>query len=128
MRLGFFGGTFNPAHLGHLALAQQALCTLKLDKLWWLPANPWQKDPQELLAKSLRIKSIEQTIVNEPRMAIDTRELSRSGLSYSIDTVKELARQYPNDERFYLIGADQWENFHTWKYWPLHRPAQYSAV
>lgn len=117
MRLGFFGGTFNPAHLGHLALAQQALCALKLDKLWWLPANPWQKDPQELLAESLRIKSIEQTIVKEPRMAIDTRELSRSGLSYSIDTVKELARQYPNDERFYLIGADQWENFHTWKDW-----------
>lgn len=117
MRLGFFGGTFNPVHNGHLALANRAMEFLELDRLWWIPANPWQKDHSDLIASKDRIAMIKLAIDNNKKMAVDTRELDRAGLSYSIDTVKELAHDFPNDQRFYLIGSDQWKNFHTWKYW-----------
>lgn len=117
MRYGFFGGTFNPVHLGHLALARQALSSLRLDHLWWLPANPWQKDSADLMPEADRLHMLELTLADETKMSVDTRELRRVGLSYSIDTVRELAQTYRSDDRFYLIGADQWENFHTWKNW-----------
>ena len=117
MRYGFFGGTFNPVHLGHLALAKQALQSLKLDHLWWLPANPWQKSASDLMPEADRLQMLELTLANEPQMSVDTRELRRTGLSYSIDTVRELAQSFCQDDRYYLIGADQWENFHTWKDW-----------
>ncbi len=117
MRYGFFGGTFNPVHLGHLALAKQALQSLKLDHLWWLPANPWQKSASDLMPEADRLQMLQLTLADELKMSVDTRELRREGLSYSIDTVRELAQSYPADDRYYLIGADQWENFHTWKDW-----------
>ncbi len=117
MRLGFFGGTFNPVHKGHMALALQAIEFLHLDRLWWIPANPWQKNPSELIASEDRLAMLKLAVGKNEQMAVDVRELSREGLSYSIDTVKELARDFPNDQRFYLIGSDQWKNFHTWKHW-----------
>lgn len=117
MRLGFFGGTFNPVHEGHLALAKEAFRTLHLDHLWWLPANPWQKDSRDLMPSEVRIKLLRLALTDCNRMSVDTRELDRKTLSYSIDTVRELAAEYPNDDRFYLIGSDQWNNFHTWKDW-----------
>ena len=117
MRYDFFGFTFNPVHLGHLALAKQALQSLKLDHLWWLPANPWQKSASDLMPEADRLQMLELTLANEPQMSVDTRELRRTGLSYSIDTVRELAQSFSQDDRYYLIGADQWENFHTWKDW-----------
>lgn len=117
MRLGFFGGTFNPVHLGHLALASEALRLLHLDHLWWLPANPWQKNAADLMPQSERIAMLKLALSGIPHMSIDLRELDRNGPSYSIDTVIEIAKQFPDDERFYLIGADQWRNFHTWKHW-----------
>ena len=117
MRLGFFGGTFNPVHLGHLALAETAIKLLQLDHLWWLPANPWQKNAADLMPKEKRLALLRLAIADRQSMSIDTRELDRKTVSYSIDTVRELAALYPKDQRFYLIGSDQWKNFHTWKHW-----------
>ena len=117
MRLGFFGGTFNPVHKGHLVLAQWAVEALRLNHLWWLPANPWQKEASLLINAHDRTEMIKAAIRDFPNMSVDSRELDRCALSYSIDTVKELANDYPNDDRFYLIGSDQWKNFHTWKCW-----------
>ncbi len=117
MRLGFFGGTFNPVHKGHLVLAQRAVEALRLNHLWWLPANPWQKEASLLMNAHDRTEMIKAAIRDFPNMSVDSRELDRCALSYSIDTVKELANDYPNDDRFYLIGSDQWKNFHTWKCW-----------
>ena len=117
MRLGFFGGTFNPVHLGHLALADAAMKALQLDHLYWLPANPWQKNAADLMPKEKRLALLRLAITDRQSMSVDTRELDRKTVSYSIDTVRELAALYPKDKRFYLIGADQWTNFHTWKDW-----------
>lgn len=117
MRLGFFGGTFNPVHEGHLALANEAFRTLHLDHLCWLPANPWQKESRDLMPSETRVRLLRLALTDRTGMSVDTRELDRKTLSYSIDTVRELAAEYPDDERFYLIGSDQWSNFHTWKDW-----------
>lgn len=100
-----------------MALAKEAFRTLHLDHLWWLPANPWQKDRRDLMPSEVRIKLLRLALTDCNRMSVDTRELDRKTLSYSIDTVRELAAEYPNDDRFYLIGSDQWNNFHTWKDW-----------
>ena len=117
MRIGFFGGTFNPIHRGHLVLAHQAIDALNLDSLQWIPANPWQKSGQTILPSHDRVAMIEDVIRDEPRMTVNTLEVSSDKPSYSIETLQTLASQFPHDERFYLIGADQWENFHTWKNW-----------
>ena len=94
-----------------MALALQAIEFLHLDRLWWIPANPWQKNPSELIASEDRLAMLKLAVGKNEQMAVDVRELTREGLSYSIDTVKELARDFPNDQRFYLIGSDQWKNF-----------------
>lgn len=117
MRLGFFGGTFNPVHLGHLHLAETALHALSLDHLYWLPANPWQKDPKDILPAQERATMVELAIKNIDRMSVDRLEIDNDCPSFSIDTVKTLACRYPDDERFYLMGEDQWANFHTWRHW-----------
>ena len=68
-------------------------------------------------AKAESERMIEDVIRDEPRMTVNTLEVSSDKPSYSIETLQTLASQFPHDERFYLIGADQWENFHTWKNW-----------
>ena len=117
MRIGFFGGTFNPIHRGHLVLAQKAIDALQLDSLQWIPANPWQKNAQKILPACDRVAMIEDAIRDNPKMSVNTLEISSNQPSFSIDTLRVLAAHFPHDERFYLIGADQWENFHTWKDW-----------
>ncbi|MCI5897255.1 MAG: nicotinate (nicotinamide) nucleotide adenylyltransferase [Candidatus Aphodousia sp.] len=117
MKLGFFGGTFNPVHLGHLHLAETALRVLLLDHLYWLPANPWQKNSNEILPGKDRAAMIEIAIKNNTRMSVDCLEINNNRPSYSIETVDTLAKRYPNDDRFYLMGEDQWANFHTWHRW-----------
>lgn len=117
MRIGFFGGTFNPIHRGHLVLAHQAIDALSLDALQWIPANPWQKSGQTILPSHDRIAMIEDVIRDEPQMTVNPLEVCSDKPSYSIETLQTLASQFPDDKRFYLIGADQWENFHTWKDW-----------
>ena len=117
MRIGFFGGTFNPVHQGHLLLAREAVKQLHLDHLQWIPAKPWQKTQESILPDEDRVKMLQLAIEADPNMSVNTMELQRQKLSYSIDTLRELQKRYPQDERFYLIGADQWENFHTWKDW-----------
>lgn len=115
-RVGLLGGSFNPPHLGHLALARVARDHLRLDELLWVPAGqPWQKAGQFLAPAADRAAMVSAMIAGEPRMQLDERELHRQGPSYTLDTVLELQAERPGAELFLVIGQDQYAGLHTWR-------------
>jgi nicotinate-nucleotide adenylyltransferase len=116
-RLGLFGGTFDPPHNAHLALAGAALVELQLDALHWIPAGqPWQKARRITDARH-REAMVHAAIGGEPRFVLDRIELERAGPSYTIDTVKTLLAGHAGAQLFLIIGADQYAGLHTWRGW-----------
>jgi nicotinate-nucleotide adenylyltransferase len=116
-RIGLLGGSFDPPHNAHLALARVALDHLLLDELRWVPAGvPWQKQ-RELAPITDRQAMVMAAIAGERRFVLESCELWRSGPSYTVDTVRELQAAGPA-EWFLVIGQDQYANFHTWHDWP----------
>ncbi len=116
-RVGIFGGSFDPVHNAHVALARQALTGLALDELIWLPAGqPWQK-PRVLAPVADREAMVRLAIHGEPRFTLSRIETCRSGPSYTIDTVRELRAQRPGVDWHLVIGQDQYAGFHTWHGW-----------
>jgi nicotinate-nucleotide adenylyltransferase len=116
-RIGIFGGTFDPPHNAHLALARSALDALRLDRLLWVPAGqPWQK-ARTITPAAQREAMVALTIAGEPRFAIDRREIERQGPSYTLDTVREIGAEQPGAEFFLIIGQDQYAGLHTWHGW-----------
>lgn len=117
MRIGIFGGSFDPVHLAHIEMGLQAKKELFLDKLFLVPTRPWQKtarasDAQRLEMLKIAVKNLDNTI------NIDTRELDRAGQSYSIDTIFSFRKEYgPHSVLFFIMGADQWKNLTTWIQW-----------
>lgn len=114
MRIGLYGGSFNPVHLGHIGIAKRAIADLALDKLIVIPANvspfkteqpmPW--DRVELVKAAFR--DLEKTVV-------DLREIERGGTSYAIDTVRQIAAENPGAELYFVIGEDSVEGLPRWK-------------
>ncbi len=117
MRVGLFGGSFDPVHNAHLALARTALEQLRLDELRWIPVgHPWQK-ARRLASAADREAMVRLAIAGEPRFVLDRSELRRSGISYTLDTVRELVLAAPGDERVLILGQDQYSGLHTWRDW-----------
>ncbi|MBL8342490.1 MAG: nicotinate (nicotinamide) nucleotide adenylyltransferase [Rubrivivax sp.] len=121
-RSAIFGGTFDPPHNAHLALAHAALATLALDDVRWVPAGrPWQKvgagDAHAVTAVAHRVAMVEQVIAGEPRFRLERLEVERSGPSYMIDTVEALAAREPGRAWVLLVGQDQYARLHTWHRW-----------
>lgn len=115
-RLGVFGGSFNPPHLAHLALARVARDDLQLDEVRWLPAGqPWQKPAGSLAPAEDRAAMVGLLIGGEPGFVLDRRELQRNGPSYTIDSVRELLAERPGAEIFLVIGQDQYARLDTWR-------------
>ena len=107
MRLGIFGGTFNPIHWGHLVLAESAREQLRLDRVLFVPAHrPPHKPAQGLLPGPVRLKLVQLAMTDNPAFVASDIELQRGGVSYSIDTVRMLKRELPTAKLFLLIGAD----------------------
>lgn len=118
-RIGLFGGSFDPPHRAHLALARVALQTLALDELRWLPAGaPWQKTSRPLTSAEHRLAMLAALLADEPGQVIDDRELRRGGPTYTIDTVRELQAERPDAQWFFILGQDQYGRFDTWRDWP----------
>ena len=118
-RIGILGGSFDPPHLAHLALGRCAISSLALDELRWLPAGaPWQKAGQVMASAQDRAAMLAALIKGEPRCVIDTRELGRSGPSFTIDSVRELQAETADADWFLILGQDQYARLDTWRDWP----------
>lgn len=114
-RLGVYGGSFDPPHLAHLALACMARDALGLDELRLVPAGqPWQKAHRTLAPGAHRAAMVERLIEGEPRLVVDRRELHRTGPSYTVDTLRELAAECPGAQLFLVLGADPFARLDTW--------------
>ena len=116
MRLGVLGGTFDPPHVGHLLAASDAFEALALDRLLFIPAaaHPFKGDSVGATPQQ-RLQMLALLIANDVRFGIDTIEIERPGLSYTVDTLTDLARRHPDAQRFFLIGEDLVDQVATWR-------------
>lgn len=116
MRIGLFGGSFNPAHTGHRHICQVALQRLQLDQIWWLvtPGNPL-KDSQELADIGNRSAAAER-IASHPRMIVTAFEQYLPS-PYAIGTIHFLQRRFPGVRFIWIMGGDNLADFHHWRYW-----------
>lgn len=116
-RLGIFGGSFDPPHLAHIALAQHAIAQFKLDELRIIPTgDAWHKT-RPLTASPHRLAMTRLAFATIPEVVVDTREIDRPGPTYTVDTLLALQAEQPDARLFLLMGADQARVFHTWHRW-----------
>ena len=115
-RIGLFGGSFNPVHLGHLLVAQAAREELELSRVFFIPAaqSPFKPDA-ELAPGKERLRLLRLALAGQTWSAIDEQEIQRGGVSYTIDTVRDYARRFPGANLFYLIGADHVPLLPKWR-------------
>jgi nicotinate-nucleotide adenylyltransferase len=129
-KLGIFGGTFDPIHHGHLILAREAVETLQLDHVIFIPAalSP-HKLEQQPTSPVVRLEMLRAAIKDDPIFAVDPMELERPPPSYAIDTVETLRQREPGTEFFYLIGEDNVARLSTWHRFPeLSKIVQFTIL
>src|SRR5438309_1338792 len=115
MRVGVFGGTFDPVHQGHLILAEQCREQARLDQVWFIPAaRPPHKQDQPLTAFSHRVEMLALAIAGQPAFRIDDLERARPGPSYTADTLAELHQHHPDAELLLMLGADCLPDLSHW--------------
>ena len=116
MRLGLFGGTFDPPHVGHLLAAVDACEALALDRLTFVPAATQPFKVGLVSADAMhRLEMVRRMIAGDGRFAVDPIEIEREGLSYTVDTLAQYATMAPGAERFLLVGADVPGSFAAWR-------------
>ena len=115
-KIGLFGGSFDPIHHGHLILARDAMESLGLDRVIFIPVNV---SPHKLahppVAARLRCEMVAAAIAGESRFSMDACEAEREGPSFAVDTVRVMRRSFPQAELFYFIGEDNVSSLHTWR-------------
>ncbi len=116
MRIGVFGGTFDPPHTGHLVVASDACGALGLDRVLWIPsAVPPHKVKTVQAPAEARLEMVRAAIAGDPRFEADDLELRRPGPSYTVDTLRDLAARHPGAELVLLIGADNLREIPGWR-------------
>jgi nicotinate-nucleotide adenylyltransferase len=115
-KLGLFGGSFDPVHLGHLLVAQAAREEFGLDRLCFIPAaqSPFKPGTDPAPAKA-RLQLLRLALAGQPRYEVDAQEITRGGVSYTIDTVRDYRRRFPDARLFWLIGADHVAKLPQWR-------------
>jgi nicotinate-nucleotide adenylyltransferase len=114
-RIGIMGGTFDPIHNAHLALAECALVQLPLDEVWFMPAgNPYFKKDRHVTDGEDRCRMTELAIAGEPRFRLSRLEQERDGETYTAETLKYLHMQYPQDHFYFLTGSDSLYQIESW--------------
>jgi nicotinate-nucleotide adenylyltransferase len=115
-RIGIFGGTFDPPHNGHLAIAKQALKQCALDRVYFVPAFlPPHKRDLAAQRTNHRLTMVKLAIAGKKQYKLSAMELRRRGVSYTINTLEGFQEKFPNAELILVIGADNLAQFHTWK-------------
>jgi nicotinate-nucleotide adenylyltransferase len=116
MKIGILGGTFNPVHLGHLILADEVREKIQLDRVIFMPTYlPPHKDSSGIAAASDRYKMIKLAIKENKYFGSSDAEIKRDGRSYTIDTIKEFKRNFPNEELYFITGSDLLKYLDEWK-------------
>jgi len=117
MNIGILGGTFDPVHIGHLAVADEAASRLGLAEVLFVPAGkPWLKADAKILPAEHRLKMVKLAIADKPRFKLSTIEVEREGSTYTVDTIAELRRQFgAGDELFFIIGWDNLADLPRWR-------------
>ena len=115
-RLGVMGGTFDPIHHGHLVTAEEALVQLELERVVFVPTGqPWMKDDRHVSPAEDRYLMTVIATASNPRFAVSRLEVDREGPTYTVDTLKALADEYPDSELFFVTGADAMLEILQWK-------------
>ena len=115
-RIGLFGGSFDPVHVGHLLVAQAACEEFKLDRLFFIPAAQSPLKPERVPAPAeLRLRMLRLALSGENKYEVDEQEIRRGGPSYTIDTVRAYRERYPKAVLFYIIGADHVPLLPKWR-------------
>ncbi len=124
MRLGIFGGTFDPPHIAHLIQAEEALHQLDLDQvLWVLTANPPHKRRHPVTSIEHRLDMLKAAIAGNPKFVLSRVDIDRPPPHYAVDTVRLLRDEYPRDELVYLMGADSLRDLPSW-----HTPIEFVSA
>jgi nicotinate-nucleotide adenylyltransferase len=115
MKLGIFGGSFDPVHTGHLLVAQAAVEELGLDRLFFVPAaqSPF-KSESEIAPAAVRLQLLRLALAGKTNCEIDGQEIRRGGISFAVETVRDYAKKFPSAKLFYLIGADNIPKLTKW--------------
>ena len=115
-KIGLLGGTFDPPHLAHLILAQVVLEKLKLDQIWFVPSYiPPHKRLNQITPARHRLKMLKLALAHNPNFGVCEVELRRRGISYTVDTLRELSLQKPKKRLYLIIGSDSLELLPGWK-------------
>ena len=116
-RIGIYGGTFNPPHIGHIEAAKQAAELLRLDKLLMIPDRiaPHKQIPEGSPSPQQRLEMLQIAVAGEAKLEVSDMELRREGPSYTFQTVLQLKERYPEDELIFIMGTDMFLSFDTWK-------------
>jgi nicotinate-nucleotide adenylyltransferase len=116
-KVGILGGTFNPIHIGHINIAETALLDFELDKVIFMPCYiPPHKDKDiNILPGEVRYELVEAAIKKYKNFEVSDYELKNGGVSYSVDTLKALKNMHPENEYYFIIGADSLCQLHTWR-------------
>jgi nicotinate-nucleotide adenylyltransferase len=130
MKIGLYGGSFDPVHLGHLLVARAAIEELGLDRLFFIPAAQSPFKPENPPAPAaVRLQLLRLALAGKTNYEVDELEIQRGGVSYTVDTLREYARRFPSAEIFYLIGADNVSRLNEWhEAAELARLAEFVAV
>lgn len=115
-KVGIFGGSFNPIHTGHIALAKSLCQQAGLDEVWLMvsPMNPFKKEATDMLTDKLRLKMAEQAIADEPKLKACDYEFHMPKPSYTWHTLQALSQDFPHVSFTLLIGGDNWASFDKW--------------
>lgn len=115
-RIGVFGGTFDPLHVGHLVAAQEVMEAMELDRVLLVPAaHPPHKGSKGLTPGAERVRMVREAVADDTRFDVCDLEVKRGGVSWTVDTLRELRRTHGDDRLYLVLGADQWHTFGTWR-------------
>lgn len=116
MKIGIYGGTFNPIHLGHVALAKSCADALSLDQVIFIPTySPPHKEGKEVIEAHHRMNLCKLAVEDEPRFHVSDIEVSRKGLSYTVDTLRALKGLYPDAALYLIMGSDMYFTIEQWR-------------